>query len=45
MTQVNFKINEDEEKMVDFLKEFAKTKTRTKVFKFCLKKTYDFYKK
>jgi len=44
MTQVNFAINKEDEKKVDFLKPFAKTTTRTKVFLFCLRKTYEFYK-
>lgn len=44
MTLVQFKIDEKDEEMINALKGVAKTTTRTKVFKFCLKKTYDMFK-
>ena len=44
MKAVTFKINEEEESMIEALKGVAKTKTRTRVFRFCLKKTFEFYK-
>jgi hypothetical protein len=42
--KVLFDINNEENDKVNFLKKFAHTKARTKVFKFCLNKTYDLLK-
>jgi hypothetical protein len=44
MTIVQFNINEEDDKKIEFLKKFAKSRARTKVFKFCLNKTWDIYK-
>lgn len=41
---VLMKITPAEELMVEALKPIASTKTRTKVFKFALKKTFELYK-
>ncbi len=37
-------IDEKDEEMIEFLKPIVKSKARTKVFKFCLKKTYEMLK-
>jgi hypothetical protein len=42
--KVLFDITQEESDKVEFLKKFAKTKTRSKVFKFCLIKTYELLK-
>jgi hypothetical protein len=42
--KVLFDISQEESDKVEYLKKFAKTKTRTKVFKFCLTKTYELLK-
>jgi len=42
--KVLFDITQEENDKVEFLKKFAKTKARTKVFKFCLVKTYELLK-
>ncbi len=44
MIIVKFDITPEQEEQVEFLKTHAKTKTRSKVFKFALKKTFDLYK-
>lgn len=44
MKSVTFKIDEEEEQMIEALKGVAKTKTRTRVFRFCLNKTFEFFK-
>lgn len=41
---VLFSINDDEAAKVEFLKKFAKSKARTKVFKWALSKAYDQFK-
>lgn len=44
MKIVRLFIDENDEKMIDALKERAATRTRTKVLLFALRKTYDIYK-
>lgn len=44
MKTVLFSISDEEAAKVDYLKKFAKSKARTKVFKFCLARTYDMFK-
>lgn len=44
MKTVLFSISDDEAAKVEFLKKFAKSKARTKVFKFCLTRTYEMFK-
>jgi hypothetical protein len=44
MTKVLMDITPEEDKMIDSLKAFARTTTRTKVFKFCLQKTFEMFK-
>lgn len=44
MSLVQFKTTDEDEKMIEALKERAGTTTRTKVFRFCLRKTYDLFK-
>ena len=44
MKSVLFKINDEDCLKVDFLKGIAKTKARSKVFIYCLNKTYDQFK-
>jgi hypothetical protein len=42
---VHFKIDDETQKKVDFMKEYANTKTRTKVFLWCLNKCFELYNK
>lgn len=44
MKTVLFSLSDEEIAKVEFLKKFAKSKARTKVFKFCLARTYDMFK-
>lgn len=44
MPLIQFKTTEEEEQMIETLKPIFKTTTRTKVFKGCLKKTFELYK-
>jgi hypothetical protein len=44
MKAVLMHLNDEQIKQIEFLKEKADSKARTKVLAFCLEKTFNFYK-